>query len=366
MDDTYAGSVVCIAASDADDSEDSMYKAYHPLGSVPCRAARSSASARSQQSKFIEPSWRSTVIDFVNSRPLNRRGWVLQERFLARRTLHMTCSGVFWECSRGFASEYYRNTFDAADDVRQDQSDSLKTFFSRSPHEGSQVEPPLRALYYWMQAINLYTRAGFSYRSDTFRALEGLSKRFSEIAGGGLGKGIAGIWQYRLDLQLAWTVPNYDSVRMAGDVTCCGAPSWSWASVDHQTSFDEPFPHRDFADRSVSLLTGIGVESRPEGSRGTNAHALVLGLSGWLWEFKIYYDSPLLHAVHLYEWWDSETDRVAVRQNKHRGPLFLVPLFYCAVGSDPESEHSFVDLLDRARSRGGQTHAAQILRAILE
>jgi hypothetical protein len=43
----------------------------------------------------------TNVEDFdqhVEEAPLNKRAWVLQERYLARRTLHFTADQVYWEC----------------------------------------------------------------------------------------------------------------------------------------------------------------------------------------------------------------------------------------------------------------------------
>lgn len=36
---------------------------------------------------------------------LNRRGWVLQERALARRTIYFTNTQTYWECGMGVRSE---------------------------------------------------------------------------------------------------------------------------------------------------------------------------------------------------------------------------------------------------------------------
>lgn len=41
----------------------------------------------------------------VEEAVLNKRGWVLQERALSRRTIHFTSSQVYWECGRGIHCE---------------------------------------------------------------------------------------------------------------------------------------------------------------------------------------------------------------------------------------------------------------------
>lgn len=50
----------------------------------------------------------TTVDDFhgdVEKASLGRRGWVLQERALARRTIHFSAGQTYWECGRGIYSE---------------------------------------------------------------------------------------------------------------------------------------------------------------------------------------------------------------------------------------------------------------------
>lgn len=37
--------------------------------------------------------------------PLNKRGWVLQERALARRTIYFTDTQTYWECGDGVRCE---------------------------------------------------------------------------------------------------------------------------------------------------------------------------------------------------------------------------------------------------------------------
>lgn len=41
----------------------------------------------------------------INRASLNRRAWVMQERYLSRRMLHFTRQGIFWECHEAFVSE---------------------------------------------------------------------------------------------------------------------------------------------------------------------------------------------------------------------------------------------------------------------
>ncbi|KAI1660233.1 HET-domain-containing protein [Daldinia decipiens] len=48
-----------------------------------------------------QPYWAWHILDWENEverAPLNKRGWVVQERFLTTRTIHFAKSQIFWEC----------------------------------------------------------------------------------------------------------------------------------------------------------------------------------------------------------------------------------------------------------------------------
>ncbi|KAJ3454435.1 hypothetical protein MRS44_018329 [Fusarium solani] len=60
--------------------------------------------------------------DEVNNCPLNKRGWVLQERFISPRVLHFGRNQLFWECRENTAAECYPESlpqvFQATNGVR--------------------------------------------------------------------------------------------------------------------------------------------------------------------------------------------------------------------------------------------------------
>lgn len=53
---------------------------------------------------YLSPVTNDFERDVLNS-PLNSRGWVLQERALARRTIFFTDTQIYWECGDGIRSE---------------------------------------------------------------------------------------------------------------------------------------------------------------------------------------------------------------------------------------------------------------------
>lgn len=62
--------------------------------------------------------------------PLNRRAWVMQERFLSTRVMHFSTSQVFWECLENTSSEYFPESIPReAEPVWHSDSQQLKRVF---------------------------------------------------------------------------------------------------------------------------------------------------------------------------------------------------------------------------------------------
>jgi hypothetical protein len=95
MEDVYSGAYCVIAASRAGDQRDGF------LGARPKR----------QYVTFQpeKPFYVCQIIDRFNEDvimgPLNQRGWVLQERALARRTIYFTENQTYFECGNGVRCE---------------------------------------------------------------------------------------------------------------------------------------------------------------------------------------------------------------------------------------------------------------------
>ena len=97
MEDVFSSAYCTIAASSARDSTEGF------LGSRPSR-------------QYIKIPWPQgsrlyigeALENFnhdVEEAELNRRGWVLQERALSRRTIHFTANQTYWECGLGIHCE---------------------------------------------------------------------------------------------------------------------------------------------------------------------------------------------------------------------------------------------------------------------
>jgi hypothetical protein len=75
---------------------------------------------------LVEENWWSEGID---SAPLNKRGWVLQERLLSSRILYFGNRQLFWECDRAANNEVFPKRIPSGETMI-DGRDSIKELFS--------------------------------------------------------------------------------------------------------------------------------------------------------------------------------------------------------------------------------------------
>ncbi|KAJ5745420.1 hypothetical protein N7520_010602 [Penicillium odoratum] len=207
---------------------------------------------------------------------LCKRGWVLQERLLAPRTIHFTKQQLFWECT-------ISQTLEEAPAIKVDNQQpqarmkrlDLKTWDVYSPslleeskerelglnyiwssfkalrgrdethlrkedlaHEFSLLEQTKRLCYggenwqpthpliiYWSVIITGYSFSELTYIQDRLIAIAGLAKVLSARTGI---RYAAGLWMTQVPRQLLW-----DILHRAKNLVNDGkyvAPSWSWAS----------------------------------------------------------------------------------------------------------------------------------------
>jgi len=211
MNKVYAGSSLNLAATWGADGQSGLFSCRNPRPFVPCI------------SRSLGPSVNDFLIhedmlwdDAVEESPLSRRAWVVQERFLAPRTLYFGSNQLLWECLAGSACE------------------------SRpwDPNLGKNCLPYTLAnlrgtdLHLaWRIVLHRYSDALLSFESDKFIALSGVAKYLSEK---GLGTYVAGLWRNNLELQLLWGT-SLD--RCGSRPSTYRAPTWSWAAIDGTTIF---------------------------------------------------------------------------------------------------------------------------------
>ncbi|KAK0754594.1 heterokaryon incompatibility protein-domain-containing protein [Schizothecium vesticola] len=222
MCEVYSGSYLNLAATGAADSRGGLFAERDGRLVQPLRVAqpwpprKPSSSDVRYYNVVDEKEWGSEV----ERAPLCQRGWIIQERALARRSLHFGRRQLYWECTSMRASESVPLGYPGGyrDFKRLDP-----LLLYRTPTGAALVET-------WGRLVENYTRAGLTKETDKLVAISGLAKALaaqSDIPY------LSGLWNYDLKHQLLWWA---ESASKRPDIF--RAPSWSWASTNSKIRFN--------------------------------------------------------------------------------------------------------------------------------
>lgn len=167
MDRVYTNGICNIAACDIGDSNFSMLSGSNDQCPPTLRI----------RTKFIDGAATFVVIpDWVrlmrNYAPLYKRGWVVQERFLSRRLMHLSRIPV-WECHKALVTPNYLQEMQL---MPPDYADFLGTERGWVSAPTDDVDIPLAR---WLHIVEIYSRCALTYPDDKLIALGGLAKSFS-------------------------------------------------------------------------------------------------------------------------------------------------------------------------------------------
>jgi hypothetical protein len=218
MTDTYSGSYCNIAAAQALHSAEGLFDSRKSAVVSPV---------------FVRPEWtdhenlpilvEEDILGSVDDAPLHRRGWVLQERLLARRTIHFSWDRIFWECKTHTSSE----ALPMKKNIRgSDNEDDWLNGISTKERED--VE---QGTLSWRIIIETYTGCQLTKEDDKLVAIAGLAQRFHMHSKDVY---LAGLWRTSLVDDLCWVADD------SGQTTVpirYRAPSWSWAAIDVKIRF---------------------------------------------------------------------------------------------------------------------------------
>jgi hypothetical protein len=221
MGHIYSNAVLTIIAAVGEDSDAGLFVDRDPRKTYPCVL-------NWQYTNKDGHNGTSTVIpcqDLEQKKEsyLDTRGWTFQEKYLSRRSLRFSRSGMHWDCASNIASEGFpmgmqpsnhKSDFDKY--IRADGNSMLQT----------RVDSEQR-YNWWYLAVEMYSYRTFTRESDRLRALSGLASRFQDLQDGFL----YGIWRSDITRGLAWRISgnngNYSPDTYSGPPS---SPSWSWAS----------------------------------------------------------------------------------------------------------------------------------------
>jgi hypothetical protein len=225
----------------------------------------------SSRAKVASSLRRCTILDVsfwmnrVDRAPVNKRGWVLQERLMSPRVLHFCEDQVAWECRE----------FDAAEGQPQDmpilhlagtgvvEKSRLRGFddiATGGSHVGEELrrsrlgglddpdphlQPQIYALELWGRIVEQYSMTALTQPKDKLIALSGLARWISRgmekcSKETGSPEYVAGLWTLHIESQLLWFVEpvfresdsSFENRSTAPDKSIYRAPSFSWAAVD--------------------------------------------------------------------------------------------------------------------------------------
>lgn len=189
----------------------------------------------------------------VAGAPLLKRAWVVQERLLAPRVLHFGREQLFWECHSMNACETYPDGLPLCLNLTDPTiyfkglNPSVDGENLRKMRNWDSSDSSLNQLYIWEKVVGAYTGCFLTNEHDKLIAISGIAKQVQPLSlsdstdrGGRLpsyrpAQYLAGLWNYFLPAQLLW------EVRQGSRSATYHAPTWSWASLDGQVSFQAPF-----------------------------------------------------------------------------------------------------------------------------
>ncbi|KAF5597857.1 serine threonine kinase [Fusarium pseudocircinatum] len=172
---------------------------------------------------------------------LNKRGWVLQERALARRTIYFTSKQTYFECGDGVRCETLTKMNNQLAALLGDPNFPQKAIMSAAaPQETTRGQ---RILYY-QDLYKTYSKLDFSHWEDRAVALNGLEQRLAwgfKCRGkfGILGDSIEAGHKSLLHRSLLWIRGlNQDSLRKIQFPSHREQiPTWSWMAFQGEIDY---------------------------------------------------------------------------------------------------------------------------------
>ncbi|ROT42541.1 HET-domain-containing protein [Sodiomyces alkalinus F11] len=233
MKDVYNSASLTIAASAASENSEASFRRRDPAGIQHIR---------------VNPTWNGIpkvqyvlasmdlYQDEIAHSPLRRRSWVIQEYYLSSRTLSLTRSQIWWECRETMYSESWPNGVPERlrHTVRDDQT---REELHREGLQGVGGSGYGASYYHrlWYNLVEKYMSCRLTVFSDKMIAMAGLASYFQPNLGDD--EYVAGHWRSQLPQSLCWDTFPYLSRPKVYRPSQYRAPSWSWASVEGDVTF---------------------------------------------------------------------------------------------------------------------------------
>ena len=147
---------------------------------------------------------------WVSGSSLNRRGWVLQERFASPRTLHFA-SQLFWECRMLMASETFPGGI-------PDTGSYVERGGNELPMSVKNLRAQREGLKPWKDLVKTFVRCDITKPEDRLIAIAGIAKSFHLV---NKDEYLAGLWKKDLPWNLAWRIYDPDGEAKVSETYRC-------------------------------------------------------------------------------------------------------------------------------------------------
>lgn len=196
---------------------------------------------------FNKFSWESSIQTPGSDFQLFQRAWVFQERLVSPRLLYFTHRQLIFEC--------YDGRWNQTSDERIMQSkQTYKTLLSNPSYE------PVDVSSSWLELLVAYGALQITHAKDKLPAIAAVAKQFlssQRLPRAPEEEYLCGLRKSYLHIDLSWIV-KYKSDIVFKPQNRTGsylAPSWSWASVPRETTYNSKEPSSNEPRRSTIVLT---------------------------------------------------------------------------------------------------------------
>jgi Heterokaryon incompatibility protein (HET) len=326
MDKIYSHAFLNISATMSIDGSECLTN-YQPSDACHYSEIELQANGTPQNFFVVDGDMWSNEID---NAPLIKRGWVFQERFMARRVLHFGKDQLGWECCQLSALEMFPDGLpreSAMSPIAKPKIQSAMEKLRQNPDRVDDIE--FTGL--WQILVHQYSKCDLTNAEDKLIAFSGIAKH---IKGARDDFYNAGMWKKTMIYDLGWW--RGTEVRAAFPIskTSFRAPTWSWASVDGEIIF--PSTNGGVRARFVEIeevlcSTMDRRNALPTGdSIRVKGHCLPLSierLDGDFFQFSV-------AGIRFYEGEPAEGSLMTIESSQEeirgllqRGGLLLLPLF---------------------------------------
>lgn len=257
MRSVYKNASLNVAASGATDSSVGLSFERNPLAFQPFCVTINSA-------YWVDPpDWPALAIQ---TGPLNKRAWVLQERILSTRIIHFTAAGPRWECMAAVASEVHQITGQTItdDSIKFKRDFTGLAVFKRAVTDVFRAKEYVSHYCTWLGLLRDYSECGITNSGDKLVAIQGIVQTMKEAIGI---ESVCGMWKNLLILELLWQVQVQSRRVDPPHLLQWRAPSWSWANSDFPLVFKTyPLNHLQCPEfEEMAKVTNLDVNARPSG-----------------------------------------------------------------------------------------------------